>query len=136
LTLPWIVVFCVAIFMINPYNEEGEAERAGVHQQLGLPECNFKTLVGVPCPSCGMTTSFTLLVRADVWNSMRANFAGTALATFGLLFIPWALISAFCGRFVLIRSIELVIFRLAIVFLIVLFGRWIFVLIWELLLNT
>jgi hypothetical protein len=136
LTVPWILVFSVAIFLINPYKGDGEAERAGVHQQLGLPECNFKTLVGAPCPSCGMTTSFTLLMRADVWNSLQANFAGTALASFGLLFIPWAFASAFFGRFVFIRSIEMVIFRLAIVFLIILFGRWIIVLIWELLLKT
>jgi len=41
-----------------------------------------------------------------------------------LLFIPWALLSAFCGRFVMVRSLELVVFRLAIVFLVILFGRW------------
>jgi hypothetical protein len=82
-----------------------------------------------------MTTSFTLLVRADLWNSMRANFAGTILASFGLLFIPWAFASAFFGRFVFIRSLELVVFRLAIVFLVVLFGRWAIVLVWELFLK-
>jgi hypothetical protein len=71
-----------------------------------------------------MTTSFSLLMRADVWNSLQANFAGTILATFGLLFVPWAFASAFFGRFVLIRSLEIVIFRLALVFLILLFGRW------------
>ena len=38
-----------------------------------------------------MTTSFTLLVRGDVWNSLQANFAGTVLATLGLVFVPWAL---------------------------------------------
>ena len=34
----------------------------GTHQQLGLPPCNFVTLTGYPCPACGMTTSFALLV--------------------------------------------------------------------------
>lgn len=131
LTVPWLLVFFVAIFLIDPY-QGGEAARAGTHQQLGLPECNFKTITSVPCPSCGMTTSFTLLVRADVWNSIQANFAGTMLAAFGLLFIPWAFASAFCGRFVFIRSLELVVFRLAVVFLIVLFGRWAIVVVGEL----
>ena len=130
LTVPWLCVFYVAIFMIDPY-PNGEPAQLGTHQQLGLPECNFKALTSVPCPSCGMTTSFTLLMRADVWNSVKANFAGTALATFGVLFIPWAFASAFFGRFVFIRSIEMVVFRLAIVFLLLLFGRWAFVVIWE-----
>ncbi len=123
LTVPWIVVLIVAL-SLNPYEENGEARKLGTHQQLGLPECTFKVMVGVPCPSCGMTTSFSLMMHADVWNSMKANFAGTALVTFGLLFIPWAFASAFFGRFVFIRSIEMVIFRLAIIFLVLLFGRW------------
>ncbi len=134
LTVPWLLVFFVAI-MLDPYEKDGQALKLGTHQQLGLPECNFKMLAGVPCPSCGMTTSFTLLMRADVWNSMQANFAGTALATFGLLFIPWAFASAFFGRFVFIRALEVVVFRLAIVFLVVLFGRWCVVLIYELLIK-
>lgn len=132
MTLPWIVVFMVAI-QLYPYQENGEPLKMGTHQQLGLPECNFKALAGLPCPSCGMTTSFSLLIHADLWNSLKANFAGTALATFGLLFIPWAFASAFFGRFVFIRSLELVVFRLAIVFLVVLFGRWGVVVLWELL---
>jgi hypothetical protein len=132
LTIPWIIVFFVAIFLIDPY-PNGEAARMGTHQQLGLPPCTFQEMAQIPCPSCGMTTSFTLLMHGDVWHSMQANFAGTALATFGLLFIPWALASAFFGRFVFIRRLEMVVFRLAIVFLVLLFGRWGVVVIWDLL---
>ena len=134
LTVPWLAVFVVAT-QISPYKADGEARQMGTHMQLGLPDCNFKELTGLPCPSCGMTTSFCLLIRADVWHSLQANFAGTLLATFGLLFIPWAFASAFLGRFVFIRSIEMVVFRLAIVFLFLLFGRWAFVLIWDLVMK-
>jgi Protein of unknown function (DUF2752) len=130
LTVPWIAVLIVAI-SLDPYEENGEARKLGTHQQLGLPECTFKAIVGVPCPSCGMTTSFSLMMHADVWNSMKANFAGTALVTFGLLFIPWAFASAFLGRLVFIRSLEMVIFRLAIIFLVLLFGRWAIVIVLE-----
>ena len=129
LTVPWIIVFGLSIWL-DPY-EDGEPREMGTHQQLGLPPCQFNTMTGAPCPSCGMTTSFALLLHADVWNSMKANFAGTALAVFGLLFIPWAFMSAFCGRFVLVRSIEMVVFRLALIFLFIMFGRWAYVLIVE-----
>jgi hypothetical protein len=128
LMVPWLAVFAVAT-QISPY-EQGQARRMGTHMQLGLPDCSFKEWTGRPCPSCGMTTSFCLLIRGDVWHSLQANFAGTLLATFGLLFLPWAFASAFLGRIVLIRSIELVVFWLAMIFLVLLFGRWIFVLIW------
>lgn len=134
LAIPWLIVFVIAT-RIDPY-QGGEARRMGTHMQLGLPDCNFKEITELPCPSCGMTTSFCLLIRADVWHSMQANFAGTALAVFGLIFIPWALTSAFLGRFVWIRSLEMVVFRLAIVFLVLLFGRWTAVLIWELTMKS
>ncbi|MBX2796291.1 MAG: DUF2752 domain-containing protein [Myxococcales bacterium] len=35
----------------------------GTHTQLGLGSCSFLTLVGVPCPMCGATTSFTLMAH-------------------------------------------------------------------------
>ena len=69
---------------------------------------------------------------------MKTHYTVTLamLAGFGLLFIPWAFASAFCGRFVFIRSLEIVVFRLAMVFLVVLFGRWAIVLIWEFLFKS
>jgi Protein of unknown function (DUF2752) len=132
LTVPWIAVIATGLWLY-PYDENGEALRLGTHQQLGLPPCNFKELTTVPCPSCGMTSSFSLLLHGDVVNSLKANFAGTALLTFGLLFVPWAFASVFLRRFVFIRSMEMVVFRLAIIFLVLLFGRWGIVLILDLL---
>ncbi len=132
LTVPWIAVITTAI-CLYPYNADGEPLRLGTHQQLGLPPCSFKELVGIPCPSCGMTSSFSLLLHGDVVNSLKANFAGTVLVTFGLLFVPWAFASVFLRRFVFIRSLELVVFRLAIIFLVLLFGRWGIVLILDVL---
>ena len=132
LTVPWIVVFAIAT-QLRPYDDNGEPLRLGTHKQMGLPECNFKAMAGIPCPSCGMTTSFSLLLHADVWNSLKANFAGTLLATLGLVFIPWALASAFLGRFVFVRSAEITLFWLALAFLVILFGRWAIVVAIELL---
>lgn len=35
----------------------------GTHLQLGLGQCSFLGAVGVPCPMCGATTSFSLMAH-------------------------------------------------------------------------
>ena len=67
----------MAAFRIHPYDADGNPRTSATHTQLGMPPCNFVTLTGKPCPSCGMTTSFALLVRGDVVSSLRANWVGT-----------------------------------------------------------
>src|SRR5262249_46308047 len=105
LTLGLVLVFGIACWL-KPYAADGDALRMATHQQLGLPPCSFVQQTGVPCPACGMTTSFALLVRGDVVNSLRANWVGTMLASFCLAFIPWATIGAIRGRTLFVRSLE------------------------------
>lgn len=56
--------------------------RAGVgtHARLGFDECQFLTTTGIPCPSCGMTTSFAWFVRGNVPASLYVQPMGTLLA--------------------------------------------------------
>src|SRR5262245_38230563 len=65
-------LFSVAIWL-DPYDAAGKARTIETHRQLGLPECTFKNLTGKPCPSCGMTTSFSLLIHGDPVNAWKAN---------------------------------------------------------------
>src|SRR5262245_59876521 len=95
------------------------------HTQLGLPPCQFKWLTGQPCPSCGMTTSFALLLHGDVRNSLAANWIGTGLAVFGLLLIPWCLAGACRGRYPLgVRSGERALTVVISVYLVLAVLRW------------
>ncbi|QDU81704.1 hypothetical protein Pla110_34490 [Polystyrenella longa] len=66
---------------------------SGTHQQLGLPPCTMKVVMGIPCPSCGMTTSFSNFVRGNFVAAYSANPAGLLLATICVLIIPWCWVS-------------------------------------------
>ena len=63
-----------------------------------MPPCNFVIMAGKPCPSCGMTTSFALLVRGDVVASLRSRWAGTLIAVLWATTMVWAVASGIEGR--------------------------------------
>ena len=52
----------------------------GTHRELGLQECGFLQRTGLPCPSCGMTTSFAWFVRGNLLASFYVQPMGTVLA--------------------------------------------------------
>jgi hypothetical protein len=53
----------------------------GTHcRGLGLPECAFLQNTGLPCPSCGMTTSFAWFVRGNLVASAYVQPMGMILA--------------------------------------------------------
>lgn len=72
----------------------------GTHTRLGLPPCTFRALCGIPCPSCGMTTSFSHFVHGNVLQAIRANVGGVLLAVVCAAQIPWCWWSAARGRLV------------------------------------
>ena len=75
----------------------------GTHQRLGLPPCTVRALFGVPCPTCGMTTSFANFVRGRFVRSAAANATGSLLATACAAQLPWIAVSVLRGRLVGVR---------------------------------
>jgi hypothetical protein len=122
-------VFAIAAWL-NPYNADGSPRNMATHTNLGLPPCNFVELTGKPCPSCGMTTSFALLVRGDVGNSLNANWVGTILAATWAALLVWCFASAATNRLFLIPNGrgEAVLTVFVGGFLVLMLGRWVAIL--------
>jgi Protein of unknown function (DUF2752) len=118
-----MTVFGIARWL-NPRDENGNPRRMETHRQLGLPPCTFYYVTGLPCPSCGMTTSFSHLAHGDLLNSLKANAMGTLLAITALAAIPWCLISAIWGRRMGVRDYELFMARGVLVFFVLLLASW------------
>lgn len=78
----------------------------GTHRQLGLPPCTFVGLFGHRCPSCGMTTSWAHMVRGQLGGAVRANVGGTLLAMIAITAVPWTILSAACGRWLVWQPTE------------------------------
>ena len=57
----------------------------GTHERLGLAPCAFRALTGLPCPTCGLTTSVCHLVRGQWREAMQAHPAGPLVLLMGIV---------------------------------------------------
>jgi hypothetical protein len=78
----------------------------GTHQQLGFPGCTLRTLFGIPCPGCGVTTSLALFARGRIVESAVVQPVGFALGMVLMGVAAWLTLSAGFGRSVVIRRPE------------------------------
>jgi hypothetical protein len=72
-------------------------EGVGTHQQLGLPACGWIVGMGLPCPSCGMTTAFSLAARGDLAGAFAAQPMGALLAVLAAMVAVVAAWTAISG---------------------------------------
>lgn len=70
----------------------------GTHRQLGLSGCVVLTLTGVPCPMCGMTTTFALLADGQVLAALANQPFGVALFSATVLVFLVGVLDAARGR--------------------------------------
>lgn len=57
-----------------------DARGHGSHEQLGLPACGWAAALDAPCPTCGMTTSFTHAAGGDITAAVANQPMGGLLA--------------------------------------------------------
>src|SRR5271154_3804334 len=98
LNLVLIAGFCLAASL------QPDPRGFGTHRQLGLPPCIVRLVFGIPCPSCGMTTSFAHLMRGQLAKAFRANAAGLLLGLVCAALVPWCWLSVFYARTCWIHS--------------------------------
>jgi hypothetical protein len=91
----------LAALLLTARMVEPAADGFGTHQKLGLPPCGFRFVFGRPCPSCGMTTSWSLLARGQLWLSAQANAGGMLLGLACIVAIPWMILSGLRGKWFL-----------------------------------
>lgn len=70
----------------------------GTHRAMGLNQCTFIDRTGLPCPSCGMTTSFAWFARGNIAASLYVQPMGAALALAAAMCVWGGLYVAFTGR--------------------------------------
>lgn len=59
---------------------EPNSSGLGTHQQLGLPPCSMRLILGIRCPGCGMTTSWSHFIRGDWHQSLATSLGGFLFA--------------------------------------------------------
>jgi hypothetical protein len=64
------------------------ADGFGTHRQLGLPPCAFLHFTGIPCPSCGLTTSVAHAARFHFYESIITQPFGLVIFISAVLSIP------------------------------------------------
>ena len=96
----------------------------GTHRQLGMPACSLVAILGVRCPSCGMTTSWVYWMRGDVLRAVEVNAGGSMLALAATLGGPWTLVSGLRGRYVWFRLNEYFLIAAAVATVVVVLIQW------------
>lgn len=91
----WLLMLAIALFVLGASRWLTPSPTGvGTHEQLGLPPCGFLAWLGVPCPACGLTTSFAHLAHGDVLASLRVHPLGLPLFVVTSLAVPGALWAA------------------------------------------
>jgi Protein of unknown function (DUF2752) len=96
----------------------------GAHTQLGLSPCSFPMLFGIPCPTCGMTTSFAHFVRGNLITSFHTQPAGMLLAFSTLLLGMASIAVLLTGRMIELNWYRIPPGRVAILLVAILLFGW------------
>ena len=79
LTAAAVACGCLTLLLLAAYLQPAHGGVA-THLGLGLQPCQWLVRTGLPCPACGMTTSFAWLVRGNLMASFYVQPMGATVA--------------------------------------------------------
>ncbi len=104
--LAWggVAVVCLLVLGVARYLEP-DARGYGTHQQLPFYRypCGLVLTSGLPCPTCGMTTSFSCVMHGDLVSAFKAQPAGAVLCVGAIALLGFAFYVVFSGRILLVN---------------------------------
>jgi len=70
-----ILAGCISAILIGAWLKP-DPSGLGTHTALGFPPCGFYTITGIPCPTCGVTTSFAHAAHLQLKESFLVQPVG------------------------------------------------------------
>jgi len=93
-----VAVVGVSVLVLSLCSLVGPApEGVGTHYRFGLPRCSYLVRYGIPCPTCGATTSVSLLARGRPLSALRTHLGAFVVGCALALSIPFSLMCALLG---------------------------------------
>lgn len=123
--LLWLTIAAVSLLILTTARLLTPSPTGlGTHIALGLPPCGFLEWSGLPCPACGLTTSFAHLARAHIPQALAANPMGLPLFALTAALLPFAAHQAKQGTSVIQTLERLRADRAALLLVLALLATW------------
>lgn len=119
-----LILVCAATVIGVAIYLKPDSRGYGTHQQLGAGPCGMLITTGLPCPTCGMTTAFSMTVRFRWLSALYAQPGGFILALATIAAGVLSLQSLITGRVPVICLTWLTPYRLFFALLVLLVGGW------------
>lgn len=113
-------IFAIAALLDPP------AAGHGAHQQLGLSPCPLPIVAGIPCPTCGMTTSIVHLSKGSLLSAMHTQPAGFLVGMALLVVAILAAEAVAAGRFRKINWYRIRPHRAAVSVILIVLAAWLY----------
>jgi hypothetical protein len=98
----------------------------GTHEQLGFARCGFYLMTGYACPTCGATTALAWMVHGHPWMALKTHPFGALTAVVAVALLGMSIVGIVTAGVPAIRLSRRSSIALALVFLALFLGSWLY----------